>query len=491
MKPIAIHVKPKSTLKGDISAQVVMFFLWRIATGVSSILLARHLSATAVGLLNAAWSYVSFAQYLTDLGFNTVLVREAANADNARRRVLVWTSLRSRASLAAVISASVLTISFFVREPQMVFLLRTLVFPALIATMLFTWTEGVMVATERVSTAALYSVIWAAGNVIATVIIIVTNKGLVEYTFLQLISAWTVALGGVWWVIRTYPYTRTHDSSMQRSVVAFGIGGFMTSFVQNLPGLVLPGFVMTYANFGAFTQGYKVPQILLAIPNGIAKAFYTRLCKAWETDRQEHTKLVLGSLRFGSLVGGIIGVGLCTIAPELVQFLWPDKWPAATNTTLAITAFVPWVIMIATPLGDALSSSNRYVLRTQLLSVQVVTALIAYLILPRYFGIVGVGVSVLLLEAVMLVVYLIVADPVFKWKALRTILEQMVLVFGATLLALFFKSGLQFAHVPALLTALMAGMFGGLVFVCTNLIVDRDLRETVLSKVGGKILKRR
>jgi O-antigen/teichoic acid export membrane protein len=487
MKPIAIHVKPKSSLKGDISAQVVMFFLWRIATGVSSILLARHLSATAVGLLNAAWSYVSFAQFLTDLGFNTVLVREAANADNARRRVLIWTSLRSRASLAAVISALVLTASFFVREPQMVFLLRALVFPALVATMLFTWTEGVMVATERVSTAALYSVIWAAGNVIATVIVIVTNKGLLEYTFLQLISAWTISLGGVWWVIREYPYTPTHDASIQRSVVAFGIGGFMTNFVQNLPGLVLPGIVMSYANFGAFTQGYKVPQILLAIPNGIAKAYYTRLCKAWETDREEHTKLILGSLRFGSLIGGIIGVGLCTVAPELVQFLWPDKWPPATNTTLAVTAFVPWVIMIASPLGDALSSSSRYALRTKLLTVQVATALLAYLILPRYYGIVGVGISVLLLEAIMLVVYLIVADPVFKWKALRTILEQIGLVTAATLLALLLKSSLQPTHMLPLLLAFTAATFGALVFVCANLVIDKNLREMAL----GKIFKRR
>jgi O-antigen/teichoic acid export membrane protein len=214
------------------------------------------------------------------------------------------------------------------------------------------------------------------------------------------------------------------------------------------------------------------------------------MCKAWETDREEHTKLILSGLRFGSLIGGVIGVSLCAIAPELIHLLFGDKWPVTTNATLAITAFVPWVIMIASPLEQALSSSNRFALRTKLLTIQVVAALLAYLILPRHFGIIGVAISVLLLEVIMLVVYWIVADPVFKWKALRTILEQVVLVFGSTLLALFLKSVLQ-SHLLPLLTAFTAGTFGALVFVSANLIIDQELRGMALDKIGDKILKRR
>jgi O-antigen/teichoic acid export membrane protein len=502
MKPVAIHVRPKSSLARDVSSQVWIQFLLKITLGVSSIMLARHLSQTDNGLLSTAWQYVAFAQFLTDLGFNTVLVREAAAADEARRRILVWTSLRSRTALAFGIAILVLVASFFVREimhsneikqvdlDKMVFLLRALVFPVMIATMLFTWAEGVMVATERISMAARYSLIWACGNILATLIVIFTNTGLPQYTVLQLISAWSLALGGVWWVKREYAYTKTHDPSMQKSIAAFGIAGLLSNLVQSMPSFILPG-MMNFANIGAFWQGYKIPQVLQAIPNGMAKAYYTRMCKAWETNREEHTKLVLGSLRFGSLIGGIIGVGLCVTAPEVIQLLWPNKWPPATDTTLAITAFVPWVIMIASPLGDALSSSSRYALRTKLLTVQVVTALIAYLILPRYYGIVGVAISVLLLEVIMLVVYLVVADPVFKWKALRTILEQLLLVFGATLLALFLKSVLQSGHVSPLLTAFIAGTCGALLFVAANLVVDQELRGMALDKIGGKLLKRR
>jgi O-antigen/teichoic acid export membrane protein len=486
MKPIAIHVRPKSSLTRDVTSQVWIQFLLKVTLGVSSILLARHLSATDNGLLGTAWQYVSFAQFLTDLGFNTVLVREAAAADDARRRILVWTSLRSRTTLAVGIALLVLLASFFVRNAELVFLLRALVFPIMIATMLFTWAEGVMVATERVSLAARFSLIWACGNILATLIVIVTKTGLPQYTVLQLISAWSLALGGVLWVKREYAYTKAHDSSMQKSIAAFGIAGLLTNLVQSMPSFILPG-MMNFATIGAYQQGYKLPQVLLAIPNGIGKAYYTRMCKAWETNREEHSKLILGSLRFGSLIGGVIGVGLCTVAPELIQLLWPDKWPPATNTTLAITAFVPWMVMIASPLEQALSSSNRFALRTKLLTIQVVAALLAYLILPRYFGIIGVAISVLLLETTMLVVYWIVADPVFKWKALRIILEQVVLVIGATLLALLSKSVLQNTNMVPLLVAFTAGTFGALVFVSANLGIDKDLREMAL----GKLLKRR
>jgi O-antigen/teichoic acid export membrane protein len=481
-------VKPKSSLAGDVSAQVWIQFLLRVTTGVTSILLARHLSQTDNGLLGTAWQYATFAQFLTDLGFNTVLVREAAGANEARRRTLIWTSLRLRMSLAIAIAVLVLAASFVVQDQHMVFLLRALVFPIMIASMLFTWAEGVMVAIERVSAAAFYSLIWAGGNVLATLIVILTNGSLLEYTVLQLISAWTLALAGLWWVQREYAYTKAHDPSLQRSVAAFGIAGLLTSLVQSMPSFILPlPGMMSFASIGAYQQGYKIPQVLLAIPNGMAKAYFTRLCKAWETNLEEHTNLVLGSLRVGSLIGGVIGIGLCAVAPELIHLLFNNKWPPETNTMLAITAFVPWVMMVATPLGDALSSSSRFALRTKLLTVQVVTALLAYLILPRIFGIVGVGISIVLLEVVMLVVYLIVADLRFKWKALRAILEQTTLVVLATVAALLLKSYLFSGHMLPLLAAFTAAVFGALVFVCANLAVDKELREMTL----GKFLKRR
>jgi O-antigen/teichoic acid export membrane protein len=485
IKPIAVHVKPKSSLAGDVSSQVFIQFLWRIATGVTAILLARHLSKTDNGLLGTAWQYVQFAQFLTDLGFNTVLVREASAADNARRRILVWTSLRSRATLAAVITGLVLIASFFVKNAEMVFLLRALVFPLMVANMLFTWAEGVMVATERVSVAAMYSLIWAGGNVLATMVVILTGRGLLEYTILQIISAGSLAFAGFLWVKREYPYTKNHDHSMQRSIAAFGIAGFLTQFVQAMPSFILPG-TMSFANIGAYQQGYKIPQVLLAIPGGIAKAYFTRMCKAWENDREEHTRLILGSLRFSSLIGGIIGVGLCVAAPEVIQFLYgKNKWPLATEITLAITAFVPWVILIATPLGDAISSTHRYVLRTQLLTVQVVSALVAYLILPRMYGIVGVGISIVLLEVIMLLVYLIVADPVFKWRAVQIIVEQTGLLVAATVVGFLIKPWLHFGTLP-LLTSLAAGSLGAIVFVLANLVINQDLRGMVL----GRFLKR-
>jgi hypothetical protein len=60
------------------------------------------------------------------------------------------------------------------------------------------------------------------------------------------------------------------------------------------------------------------------------------------------------------------------------------------------------------------------------------------------------------------------------------------------LLALLLKSSLQSTHMMLpVLTAFTAGTFGALVFVCANLVVDKDLREMALDKIGGKILKRR
>jgi uncharacterized membrane protein len=86
---------------------------------------------------------------------------------------------------------------------------------------------------------------------------------------------------------------------------------------------------------------------------------------------------------------------------------------------------------------------------------------------------------------------LVVADPVFKWKALRAILEQVGLMVVATLLALLLKSSLQATNMMPLLIAFTAGTFGALVFMLANLFVDKNLRGMVSDTVGGLILKRR
>ena len=479
----------RSSLAKDASSQVIIQFLLKLASGATSILLVRHLSEHNNGLLNIAWGFVGFAGYLTDLGFNAILVREAANADEERRRHLAWSSFRSRIGLSVVATLGVLIASFIIQDPELAFLLRGMVVPILIANVMFTWTEGVMIATERISLAARYALFWTLGNVAATLLTLATNQGLAGYAVLQLIATWTIGLLSVSWVLRQYPYSTQHDPAVFKGLAAFGAAGILTSLVDRLPAWApTPPLGVTFADNGAFGAGNKIPSVLIVLPFGIAKAFFTRMCQAWETDLERHAQLVLTSIRTGSVLGSLVAVGLCVTAPELVHLFWSNKsepWQATAILALAVTGCIPWLQTMSLPLGDALASSSQYMLRTRILAVYAVVAGIAYVGLIALYGITGAVAAAVAIEAFLLGAYLFVTRTGLRARAAKLITRQIALLAVGLIAAFLVKPYLHFGWI-ALADSVAAALVGVIVYLMAVITLDTEIR----SVINSRLLKR-
>ena len=476
----------RTSLAKDASSQVIIQFLLKVAAGATSILLVNHLNEHNNGLLNIAWGFVNFAGYLTDLGFNAILVREAANASEERRRHLVWTSFRSRIGLSLAVVVIALLGSFAVQDPELVLLLRGMVVPILVSNVLFTWTEGVMIATERVSLAARYALIWTLGNVVATLLTLVTNQGLMGYALLQLVCTWTVGLFSVSWVLRQYPYSTQHDNSVYKGLAAFGAAGFLTSIVDRIPTFALiPLLGVTIAQNGAYGAGNKIPAVLIVLPFGIAKAFFTRMCQAWETDLERHKALVLTSIRTGSLLGSLVALGLCVTAPELVGLFWGEKsgpWQEVATLTLALTGCIPWLQTMSLPLGDALASSAQYALRTRILAVYAVVAALTFVAAILWGGVHGAAVAAVLIEAFLLGAYLFVARPGLRGQAAALITGRVLMLAVALAVAFLLKPYVHLGLWP-LADATLAAAVGVAAYLGAVLLFDTDVRTLVNSRL--------
>jgi O-antigen/teichoic acid export membrane protein len=482
-----------SSISRDVSAQVLAQLLAHVLIGISVVLLVRHFSPHDNGLLNVAWGLTNFATFLTDLGLNISLIRNASSANPERRRDLIWTSFRLRASLVlAVIVLGLIATFLLPIDPELKVLLRVLVLPMTAVTMLLNWVDAVMVACERIELSARFTFIWNIAHIGATILTPIMHGNLVTYALLHAALTSSVSVLGLIWVWRNYTYSPRHDRGVLEGLPALGGGEFLTNIVDYIPSFTLVPPVMSFANHGAFGAGEKIPRSLFFLPFGLGKAFFTRMCQAWPSEDEleqlnqnelerrvaRHDALVLGSIRVGAIIGGIFGIGLFVTAPELIQFLWPEKWPPETAITLAIIGFVPFVKTVGFPLLNAFASSRQYALRARALGVYAIGAVFAFVILPRAYGVTGAALAATTSELALLVASLLLTRLGLRLQVLGLTSRFVLPIIAGVLLAALVKPFWQ-PNVHPLFDACLPAALGVMVFLIGVLALDAESRAAL------------
>ncbi len=488
--PLRINKPAKRpTILGDVSSQLVVQLAMRFIMGVSGILLARHLSNSDYGLLGTAIAFAGFANYFTDMGFNPVLVREAAAADFERRRKLIWTSVRSRLVLTALVTTiSFIAVGFISRDPNLVALVRALLILTAVSGMLINWVEGAMAGTEQIVTAGYLRFLHACAQSAATLAIVLINGSLTQYVIFQGVANWLIVIVSLIWVLRHFPYTSVMDRSVLSGIGAFSAAGVYFVFAnQMLPYAIISNF-MSDEKIGWYRAGATLAVVLYAIPGGIANAMYTRLCRAWQEDREEHTRLAIRSLWIGSVICGLIGVGLSVGSAGVIQILFSNKFPEQTIFTLSWVGIVPLLQSLSLPLGDAMASSSQFKTRTWLLFGYVIGGSVLCYFLPLRWGVEGTAVAGVAMEVLLVGLYLSFTRPKLRNQAVTVIGTQSLLVIGSILIGVLLRIPLEpwLGRTAGSLSAALiaAGLYGGLI-----LVINAEIKQFVVHWMG-KVLGR-
>jgi O-antigen/teichoic acid export membrane protein len=421
------------------------------------------------------------------------LIRNASSANAERRRDLIWTSFRLRAMLVLGVIALGLIATFVLPiDPELKVLLLVLVLPMTAVTMLLNWVDTVMVACERIELSARFTFIWNIAHIGATILTPIMRGNLVTYALLHAALTSSVSVLGLIWVWHTYKYSPRHDRGVLEGLPALGGGEFLTNIVDYIPSFTLVPPVMSFASHGAFGAGEKIPRSLFFLPFGLGKAFFTRMCQAWPNENElqqleqnelerrvaRHDALVLGSIRVGAIIGGIFGIGLFVTAPELIQFLWPDKWPPETAVTLAIIGFVPFVKTVGFPLLNAFASTRQYALRARALGVYAISAVVAFVILPRAYGVTGAALAATASELALLAASLLLTRSSLRLQVLGLISRFVLPIVAGVLMAALVKPFWQ-PNIHQLFDVCLPAGLGALVFLSGFLMLDSESRTAV------------
>jgi O-antigen/teichoic acid export membrane protein len=471
--------KKRASLAGDVSSQLAVQLLMRLVTGVTAIFFYRHISPADLGLLSTALAFAGFANYFTDMGFNPVLVREAAAADFERRRKLVWTSIRSRLVLTALVtSIAFVAVGLISRDPQLVFLVRVLLILTALSAMVINWVEGAMQGTEHVALAGYLRLTHASAQSLATLAVVVVGGGLTQYVIFQGVANWAIVLVSLVWILRQFPYTSHGDRSVLNGIGAFSAAGVYITFAgQLLPyGVIEQLNLLSKTLVGEYRAGATLPIMLYAIPGGIAAGMYTRMCRAWQEDHLEHTRLVLRAQQLGGVLAGLAAVGFSVGAPSVIGILFGGKYGETTIFTLSVMALVPLVQALSLPLGDAMGSSSQFGTRTWLLLVYVLFGIALCAVLPRFWGVHGTALCSIGIETILLGLYFAFTRADLRVQAARTIGVQLALALSSIVVGMIVRAPLETA-VGVIPGGLIAAVVAALVYSASIIAVNQEVRD--------------
>ncbi len=321
--------------------QAISFGLGRALTLVATIVLARLLTPTEFGLVALALVFVTFAEYLTDLGVAQALVYferderlhdAALTVCAATGAVLAGAGLLAAPAIAGFFDAAevepmvrLLSLALFLsalRQVPVALLRRELAFRRLFASELArTFVQGAVSIVLAATGAGAWAIAW--GYVAGAAACCVVAWALVDYR-------------------PGFHSARALTAPVVRRLLGYGAPAaaqaLLAALIFDVDYLIV-GSVLGAEALGLYTLAFRLPQVVIigvfAVLSSVAFPMFSRA-------RANPARLKRGyltSVRLMSGYGVAAGVGLFMVAPMLVPVVFGPQWSAAVVPLEALSLY--------------------------------------------------------------------------------------------------------------------------------------------------------
>lgn len=422
--------KTVSGIKWTMASSIVQ----RIISFGTTIILARLLDPADFGLFALAFVMIDGFGIFKSLGFDSALVR--------RKDEDIDRACNTAFFLIPVMGMILFAILFFfapvgarwLNNPQVAPIVRTLALVFVISTF------------GKVPQTVLYRSMKFKYKSIAEV------SGLVVYSATALILAFNKF--GVWSLVVAYILRNLTQISIEWSfsgwkpkfefdktiawdMFHFGkyiLGGGIIWFVYNnldnivvgkLLGVTMLGFYAIAMNLSRFLSQYLLDKL-----GFIMYPAYSKI----QEDPEDVKRVMLKMLRFVSIVLFPFSFGLVALAPDILSFVFGEKWLPATGI-LRVLAFVGMFRGISSVIWPIFAARGQAKADFQVNIAQVGIFFIFIVPLAIKFKLIGVGVAILISTVISFFIGLIRLKSILHFK-IREILSSMKESFLATFLML-------------------------------------------------------
>jgi PST family polysaccharide transporter len=321
--------------------QAISFGLGRVLTLVATVVLARLLTPAEFGLVGLALVFVTFAEYLTDLGVAQALVyfeRDERLQDAALTlcaaagAVLAGAGLLAAPWIADFFDAaevepmvrllSVALLLSALRQVPVALLRRELAFRRLFATELArTLVQGAVSIVLAATGAGAWAIVW--GYVAGAAACCVVAWAVVEYR-------------------PGLHFVRALTAPVARRLLGYGgpaaAQALLAALIFDIDYLIV-GSVLGAEALGLYTLAFRLPQVVIigvfAVLSAVAFPMFSRA----RADPARLKRGYLTSVRLQSAYGVAAGVGLFMVAPMVVPVVFGPQWSAAVVPLEALALY--------------------------------------------------------------------------------------------------------------------------------------------------------
>lgn len=320
--------------------------LWRVAISfVLQVLIARQLGVEGLGQYTIALAYLNVSQVVVELGLPTLLVRELAQQPTQRLSYFRWLlaiQLLNSLVVWAVLTGAGTWLSVGPATATSLWLVgASLPFYAITAAAqtLFQASErmelvmGVEIAINTLILAASIGVLWAGGDELALIAVMIGTQG-------------ASALACSWLLVRSQLLAgsqepaRTNPILLLRQTLPF-LGLALAEVLLQRLDILLLSVVAGPAVTGLYSAAYNVVRVAMKLIQSFWRALYPTLSRLQHRSTEQYERLQALSLRFGLLallLAAAVGFGA---AAELLGWMLGDEYAAAGAVLRCLVWAIP------------------------------------------------------------------------------------------------------------------------------------------------------
>ncbi|OKP87582.1 oligosaccharide flippase family protein [Paenibacillus sp. P32E] len=379
---------------GNISVRVIL--------AIVTILFARNIGPDEYGIFAVAIAFSNIVAYFTDSGLTNTFMREATK-EKANITKLISSYFRVRLVLALLaIVFSYFFINSFYSDPNIIKIINLIVYPTIIGVALQGVGTVFFQANERMQFSAAIMVTQGVTTSLSIFLGIILKVPLTQVAIMYGCSSLVTGFVSIILVLR---YTSLHkgwDKSILINLLSFTINGIIIIMLPQLGPIILEK-VSTLSEVGLFSTAYRIPSVLYQIPGIIAIAFYPRLFTYGnDGDYQNHRSLSKFELKLMSFIGMLIGLPFVLNSEYWIVALLGGEW-IKSSAALSILSFMIILQSINYPLADYLTTIGHQSKRTLVMAIGLLVAILGYLIMGFYYGMLGAAFTAILTETTLLI----------------------------------------------------------------------------------------
>jgi len=210
---------------------------------------------------------------------------------------------------------------------------------------------------------------------------------------------------------------------------AFALSGIFVR-IYNASDSVILGYLRDNASVGLFSVPAKVVTAFQALIPGVFTAtIYPSMSNFYENSKEKLQNLFEKSFNYLSLISVPIALGLYVIAEPVLKLIWP-KYIEATMTFKIMALALPFVFL-AFPTGLLLRACDKQNINTINRGIIMVLSIILNIILVYYYGVLGAGITFLIVNIILLIADFIYIGKIVNYSAKHIFIYNLkILIAG-------------------------------------------------------------